>query len=281
MIDLELIRQERTWKRIVIESLIHGIELLLMAYGLKMLVTFHGQMLVSDWHGYRSHLHLEPVSGALAAIVGLLYFSFGLFICLSDGRPPPEDRRWFWRIGRGLLRWGSLALAFRCYFVADAMRAGGNPSLISFSKDFDILKIAGFIVGFLAMLSFLFAMFAREQVKRELDAARCDPLHIWWRPAAYWLQRYWFTWWYPTGFRVIYSDASGSIHKGYCFVYRSFLENFQWGNRRVHWLANTVTGQQPKPEVWVDDQILRPKLKRWNESNEPDNFLEIPDEPSK
>jgi hypothetical protein len=284
MIDLERIKQERTWKILLTESLANAAQLLLMFYGLKMLVTRQGQMPLSVRDSYRSHLHLVSVSGALAAIVGLQYFSFGLFVFLSDGRPPPEGRRWFWRLGRGLLRWGSLALAICCFIVADNPNSGGNSNLPGFSINFDFVKLTGFIAsyvaGFIAFLSFLFAMFAREQVKRELDAARCKPLHIWWRPAAYWLSRYWFSWRSPTGFRVVYSDASGSIHKGYCFVYRSFRENQQWGNRRVCWLTDAVMDQQPKPEVWVNDEILRPKLKQWDESTEADNSLENPDEPS-
>jgi len=264
MIDLARIRQERTWKRVLIESLANAPDLFLMFYGLKMLLTLHGQMLLSVREKVYSSLRLAPASGALAAAVGLQYFAFGLFIYLSDGRPPPEDRRWPWRAGRALLRWGSLAVALFCFLLADKMVTGRGLDLTGLPATL-LVKTAGFIAGIMISLSFLGAMFQREQVKRELFARGYKPRHIWWRPAAYWMWRYWFSWWFPTGFRVIYSDPAGLVHKGYCFVYRSFREDRRWGNRRVRWIADTVTGRLPAPEAWADDEILRPKLESGNE----------------
>jgi hypothetical protein len=90
-------------------------------------------------------------------------------------------------------------------------------------------------------------MFQREQVKRDLDDRSCQALHIWWLPAAYWIP--WASYFGTTGFRVIYLDPAGMMHSGYCFVYRSFLKDSRWGNRRVKWLTDTVAGQLPAPEV--------------------------------
>lgn len=199
-----------------------------------------------------SHLELKPVAGAIAVMAGSLYFSFGLFLFLSDGRPPGEDRGWVWRIGRALLRWGSLGTALFCLFQ---LPKDGLPNFLSV---YDLIKIVGFIAGFIALMLFLFAMFQREQVKRELRERGRQPLHTRWRPAAYWLP--WQSYWGATGFRVVYLDPNGFTHKGYCFVYRSFLQDWQRGNRRVQWLADTVTGQLPLPEVSVDSEIFRPKL---------------------
>ena len=56
--------------------------------------------------------HLVPVKGQAAVMTGLGYIGLGLFGGLSVGPPPPEGRRWFWRAGRWIVRWGSLAMGF-------------------------------------------------------------------------------------------------------------------------------------------------------------------------
>jgi hypothetical protein len=96
----------------------------------------------------------------------------------------------------------------------------------------------GYVIGFLALLLYLTAMYQREAVKRDLKEHGFEPLHIWWRPAAYWTTR--FPYWGATGFRVVYSDAEGCIHKAYCFAYRSFAQDSRWGARRVRWLTDAV-----------------------------------------
>ena len=278
MIDLERIRQERTAKRIIIESLINAPELFFILYGLKCLVLLRGKMLMNVQGAVYSSSHLVAVGETVAATVGLAYIGFGLFLYLSDGRPPGESCSWLWRIGRALLRWGSLVAAIFCYFQADKMVTGLGLDLNGLTLEL-LIKTGGFIVGLITVLSFLVAMFQREQVKRELSNRGCAPLQIWWRPAAYWMCRYWFTWWYPTGFRVIYSDPSGLVHKGYCFVYRSFSHDWQWGNHRVQWLADIITDLSPKIEVWVDNEIVRPKLTEKDSSAEASNLLDNLGEP--
>lgn len=251
MIDLQKIKQERTAKRIFFELLGNVLQLLLMLYGLKCMITLRGHMPMSVQGEIYRQLRLQPVTGALAAIAGLQYFAFGLFIYLSDGRPPREDFGWPRRFGRGFMRWGSLALAIYCFFKTQTL-TGQGLDLSGLPIGF-VIKLIGFITGLPALLVWLFAMFARERVKKDLWMRRCRPLHIWWRPAAYWVWRFWFGRWTPIGFRVIYSDGAGLVHKGYCFVYRSFLRDPNWGSLRVTWLADTVTGQLPLPEVWVHD----------------------------
>ncbi|HWF20420.1 MAG TPA: hypothetical protein VG754_14205 [Verrucomicrobiae bacterium] len=271
MIDFAKIRQQPTGRTVFKQLIANALDLFLMLYGLKCILFQHGKMLLAVRGRVHTSLHLAPMSGTLAAIVGLQYAAFGLFIFLWDGSPPPENRGWLWRIGRGLLRWGSLALALWCFFEMP----DHDPE---FLFQYNILWLIVFIAGFFGLQSFLIAMYAREQVKRELNAMQCRPMHILWRPLPYWLSPFWFL--PPTGFRVIYCDPSGSIHKGYCYVYRSFRENPQWGNRRVRWLTDTVTRELPSTEVYVDSEIIRPKLKKWDASTEADNLLENPDEPS-
>ena len=242
MIDFERIRRERNPKRVLSELLVNVPELLLILYGLKCLVTLDGTMVSrGKGAGVRS-LHLTPVAGTLAVTSGLAYVGFGLFLYFSDGNPPAENCGWLWRIGRALLRWGGLALGVWAYIHADNVvtRSGfdlkGLPPLL-------LVKISSFFVGFLALLVFLLGMFQREQVKRELSEHGCKPLHVWWQPAAYWVSRYWVRYWDPTGFRVVYADRVGNVHRAHCIVFRSFRKNSQWGSRRVLWLTDTVAAQ--------------------------------------
>lgn len=269
MIDPRKIWPERANTRIFIELLVNAPQILLMFYGLKCIVSQHGQMLQSTQSAVYRSWHLAPVSGMTAVMAGLLYFTFGLFMYLSDGNPPPENRAWFWRLGRGLLRWGSLAAALFCLVEVNNLATGRGLDLSGLPPGF-LVQIIGFIAGVITALSFLGAMYQREQVKRELCGAGCQPLHIWWRPAAYWMCRHWFRRLSATGFRVIYSDPAGRVHKGYCFVYRSFLTDWQWGNREVQWLTDTVTSPTPSTEVWADNEVLRPRLEAGDTVREPD-----------
>jgi hypothetical protein len=123
--------------------------------------------------------------------------------------------------------------------------------------------------GSVAVLAFLWAMFQREAVKRELLENGCIPVHIWWRPAAYWAP------FLPsdTAFRVTYRDGGGALHKSYCAVYRSYRESPNWGSRRVTWLRDEVVEPGSKAESWVvvDDVPVRDRLK--SPSAGPDNQL--------
>ncbi|HEV2319417.1 MAG TPA: hypothetical protein VGV18_06690 [Verrucomicrobiae bacterium] len=251
MIDFQRIKQEPTAQRFFFELLANVLQLLLMVYGLKCMLTLRGHMLVRVQGEVYWHFRLEPITGTLAAITGLLCFSFGFFLFLSDGPPPREDFSWARRLGRALLRWGSLAMAIYCFVKTQAL-TGHGIDLSGLPWQFE-LKLVGFILGFPALLLWLAAMYQREQVKKDLSTRQGRPLHIWWRPAAYWVCRYWAWRWGPTGFRVIYADRAGFVHKGYCYVYRSFQTDPNWGRFRVVWLADTLTGQLPLPEVWVHD----------------------------
>lgn len=280
MIDFTRIRRQPTAWTILTELIANALQFLLILYGLKCLLTLRGNMLISVRGAVYSSLHWVPVNGAVAATTGLLYLGSGLFLYLSDGKPPPEDRVWLWRIGRGLLRWGSLVAAlFGLTHAHGKLSSGPTLASIGLSSGF-LTTTATFIAGVFMLVSFLLAMYQREEVKRELEDRGCQPLHIWWRPVAYWLFRYWFGHWGATGFRVIYSDASGFIQKGYCLVYRSFLKDWQWGNRRVRWLTDTITDPVPVSEVWADSEILRSKLPSGYTFGEGDNQPADPDEPA-
>ncbi|MGC9940932.1 MAG: hypothetical protein ABSE48_03810 [Verrucomicrobiota bacterium] len=237
MINLAHIRQQRNWGSLVIELLLNAPQLLLIIYGLTCIATLHGKMLMPVRSAVYSSLHLVPVAGALASTVGWEYVGFGLFIYYSDGNAPGENRMWIWHFGRGLIRWVSLAVAFLCFVKAQSQAAGTGLYLAGFAP-YLLAKILAFIAGLVALFSFCFAMFQREGVMQELNERGCQPLRIWWIPAAYWVP--WASFLWATGFRVVYSDPAGVIHRGYCIVYRSFLKDQRWGNRRVRWLKDTA-----------------------------------------
>jgi hypothetical protein len=65
-------------------------------------------------------------NGAVASLVGWQYVGFGLFIYLSGGSPPSENRVWLWRLGRWLLRWGSLSVALCCFLAANNRVSGSS-----------------------------------------------------------------------------------------------------------------------------------------------------------
>src|ERR1017187_6218934 len=103
-----------------------------MLYGLKCVVALHGKMLLSVRGAVYSSFHLVPVSGTVAATVGLVYVGLALFVYLSDGSPPSENRVWLWRLGRGLLRWGSLGVSPFCFVEADKWVTGRVSTLAGF-----------------------------------------------------------------------------------------------------------------------------------------------------
>lgn len=209
MIDLTRMKQRRTKGRIAIELLLNAPQLLLIVYGLKCIVTLQGKMLLGVRGALRGTLHVVPVDGTAASTVGWLYVGFGLFVYLSDGSPPAEDRAWPWRLGRGLARWGSLALALICFVEAENRVSGRSVSLDGIAPHL-LMKMGVFIAGFIALSFYLSAMFQREQVKRELADRGCQARRIWWLPAAYWVP--WASFWGATGFRVSYADPVGVIH---------------------------------------------------------------------
>jgi len=230
MIDLDKIRRQPTAWVVFREVLGNWLALVLFIYGFACLIT--SQALVPG----RAR-HLRQVTGAAAALGGLGYLCFGVFVYFSDGPPPPENRPPVWRILRAVIRWGGLGAG--AILIFDASFPG------ELTMPFDpeprvwrpIIETMGLVAGLAVLLCYLSAMFQREAVKRDLLGSGFEPLHIWWRPAAYWLP--WGYRW-ATGFRVIYSDPAGVTHKGYCLVYRSLLKDPQWGTREVRWLAVTA-----------------------------------------
>lgn len=237
MIDVDKIRRQPTAWSIFTELLANALSLALFAYGVACLVLLRGLIPVGARGNVYSTLHLKPVTGAAAALAGLACLGFGFFVYLSDGSPPEENRTILWRILRAIIRWGGLVTGITSGYSASV--AGGYQGPLNLEAPALPLLVMtlGFIVALAILIGFLNAMFQREAVKRVLNANGFEPVHISWRPAAYWLP--WGYRW-ATGFRVIYTDPAGSVHKGYCIVYQSLWKEPQWGTREVRWLADTV-----------------------------------------
>jgi hypothetical protein len=87
-----------------------------------------------------------------------------------------------------------------------------------------LLKATLFIASFIFVLIFLGIVWAREQVKKDLQRQAFAPISVWWRPFAYWV------WWKETGFVATFVDATGCIQTGRCAVWFS----------KVRWIADDV-----------------------------------------
>jgi len=259
------LRKPRNW---FVTALVYALPLLLFLYGLKCVLTLHGTLAVGSRAVMRS-FHLVTVHGNAALLTGLGYIAAAVFVALCVGDPPPESRRWFRRILRGVARWGGLVGMFWLWVRAGQLN-GASPSWpeLQWPESLLLLRLLGMCFGSVAVLIFLWAMFQREAVKRELFENGCNPVHVWWRPAAYWAP---FA--HGTAFRVIYRDRAGSLHKAYCAVYRSYLLSPSWGSRRVRWLRDEVVEMPSTSESWVvvDDAPVRGRPK--NISADPDNLL--------
>ena len=88
--------------------------------------------------------------------------------------------------------------------------------------------------GIVFVLRFLYAMFAREAVKRDLRERGCEPLHVCWYPLAFWAPT-----WRSTPFRVTYNDPAGYLHRARCYVYISLMDS-PFGPRRVKWVKDEL-----------------------------------------
>ncbi|PYJ01461.1 MAG: hypothetical protein DME25_18080, partial [Verrucomicrobia bacterium] len=187
--------------------------------------------------------------------------------------PPPETRKWLWRVLRWVARWGSFVGFWWSWERASQLIGDSAPwPSIRLPEDFNFLLTIGMCFGIIGVLCFLGAMFYREAVKRELREHGCIPLHIWWRPAAYWGPH--LRWGYA--FRVIYLDPAGLRHKAYCWCMRLLSQEYpQWGSRCVEWLRDETVPRLPpvEPEVFVDNEILRPKLAQRADSGEGRSLL--------
>lgn len=102
------------------------------------------------------------------------------------------------------------------------------------SANVQVYLLLAAVAGIFLLLWFLDAMYRREAVKRNLRERGCQPLHIRWRPFAYWA-----TGWWRTPFRVVYHDTEGRLHKAYCCVYKD-LTGSPYGPRRVEWLQDEL-----------------------------------------
>jgi hypothetical protein len=116
------------------------------------------------------------------------------------------------------------------------------------------LRVAASL-GIFILVWFLFAMFRRESVKRDLRQRGCKPIRIWWMVTA---------WWSPSldgmPFRVTYSDSNHLIHKASCWVGHRLMDS-PLGARRVIWVRDEIIGEMPLPEVSADGGIDRRQLK--------------------
>lgn len=68
-------------------------------------------------------------------------------------------------------------------------------------------------------------------------------------------------------FRVIYSDPNHLIHKAYCWagydvsIISAPIFTALTAPLHIQWMKDEIIGEQPLPEVWVSDEIIRKKLK--------------------
>ncbi len=259
-------RQSRSWPSV---ALVYVLPTVLFVYGLKCILAQQGTLTVGSRIVMRS-FHLVKVHGTAALLTGVGYIAAAVFAALCTGDPPPESRPWLWRVLRAVARWAGL-LGMFWFWVRAGQLVGATlpwPELRS-AESLLVVRGLGICFGIVTVLAFLWAMFQREAVKRELYENGCLPLHIWWRPAAYWAP------FLPdaTGFRVVYRDSTRALHKAYCAVYRSYRKSPNWGSRRVSWLRDEVVRPEPGTDSWVavDDMPVRDRLKRATTAS--DNLL--------
>lgn len=236
---------------------VYAIPILVCLYGLTCIVAQEGRLPVHQKFAPKYAFHLQKVTGGSAMLAGLGWVSLGVFGSLCIGNPPPARRRWFWRLGRCVARWGSLVAGFWAWqMVYERMGMGSPWPTLSSADDVRALFAVASCFGIVALLCFLRALYQREAVKRALNENRCVPRHIWWMPAAYWnLAR-------GAAFRVIYQDPAGALHQAHCYVWRSLLGSV-WGPRHVRCLQDEIIRERTSPESWVfvDSEIPRPRLK--------------------
>ncbi len=250
-------RRDRSWLGL---ALVHGLPAVLFLYGVKCILAEEGTLTVGS-RIVMGSFRLVKVQGTPALLTGLGYIAAAVFVALCTGDPPPESRSWLWGVLRAVARWGGLFGMF-WFWVRAGQLVGAIRSWPEFRLAENLLLVRGLGIcfGIVAVLALLWAMFQREAVKRDLCDHGCLPLHIWWRPAAYWA---------PslaggTGFRVVYRDSTRALHKAYCAVYLSCRESPNWGSRRVSWLRDEVVRPEPGTDSWVvvDDVPTRKKLRQ-------------------
>src|SRR3954466_3730630 len=133
--------------------------------------------------------------------------------------------------------------------------------IIAASDEANPYFLISIALGIFLLQWFLFGMFRREAVKRDLHERGCRPIHIGWRVYAWWAP-----WLDAMPFRAIYSDPFGLIQKAYCYVDHD-LFGPAFGPRRVRWVKDGIINQPHSPEVWVDDEVIRPELQESDASS--------------
>jgi hypothetical protein len=143
--------------------------------------------------------------------------------------------------------------------------------IIATSDEANPYFLISIALGVVILQWFLFSMFRREAVKRDLYERGCRARHIWWTVCTFWAPYL-----DSTPFRVTYVDPLGAVHKACCWVGHRLLDS-PFGHRRVTWVKDKIISQPP-PEVWVDDEVIRPKLDERDFSSETARLLEGPDQ---
>jgi hypothetical protein len=111
-------------RRLLITLLVNGIPLVLALYGLKCILTQHGKLTEPSSRRMMGSFFLAPVHGDAAVMTGFGDIFLALFAFLSSGLWPSESRSILYRIGRELIRWGSLAATFYFWHSAHNLRLG-------------------------------------------------------------------------------------------------------------------------------------------------------------
>lgn len=97
--------------------------ILLALYGLKCIVCLSGSLTEPHRGMVLRSFYLAPVKGKAAWVAGLGYIALALFGYLSCG-PRMEDPPLLWRMGRGVIRWGSLAATYFLWHESHKLRLG-------------------------------------------------------------------------------------------------------------------------------------------------------------
>jgi len=104
--------------------LVNGIPLFLALYGLKCILTQQGKLTEPSSRRMMGSFFLAPVHGNAAIMTGFGDIFLAIFALLSSGLWPSESRSLWYRIGRELIRWGSLAATFYFWHLAHKLRLG-------------------------------------------------------------------------------------------------------------------------------------------------------------
>jgi len=97
--------------------------LLLAIYGLKCVLTLNGK-LTEPGRYVMGSFFLARVTGDAAIMTGMGYIFLAVFGFLSSGLWPSESRAIWYRIGRGIIRWGSLGATYYFWHAAHNLRLG-------------------------------------------------------------------------------------------------------------------------------------------------------------